>query len=667
MARDVHRAFVSVFDSGHGEDVQQVVDTDRLYRDALRFDTAIRGKFRALEEQFDVSFRNKRASLPGSCQFPPKDPATAGDWDGIESISAESLAARYRRFFPRGMRQVLGEFYTPRGLAQLTLTSPDFDTGGKRICDPACGFGIFLEETIKSLPKANRNGSGDGALDPPVVGIDLNPIAARGSKLVYANAIAGCYDLESVDEVHLPVYCGDSLGIIEHHPAPDGDFDLLVGNPPWVTWGNLDDEFKQRFIDRHVDRLGLNPRGGAEARMGHSNDDFSVPFILVAIDRYLNRDGEARFLLKRDLIQQASGNLLRRLSSGSRPLSVKHIHDFPDSDPFDGVGSDTAVFAFRADRENTFPITRTHWSPRNNSATFESIEALEDTFESSESPLIEVGETQSFWLPKDESRPALGTCEHDIRHGIKDDAQSVYSVTPEEIEGLDDELVYPYINSRHVSQFGITDHEYRVVPVREAGEQNNEVLQNRYPATYEYLLEHREELEERSSSWFDDGEFYDVFGVGDYTWSDYKVVWCRLGFKPQFAVVDSVADPVLGEKQVIPGDHFLFIPTDTRDEAHFLCALLNSTPYQQTLQSLASRGKATLSKGVIEQLELPAYSPTVDDMNRLAELSLEAHRGSDERERQEIVGQIDRLVKSRCRKAESVFPEIGQTSLSDFD
>jgi hypothetical protein len=91
----------------------------------------------------------------------------------------------------------------------------------------------------------------------------------------------------------------------------------------------------------------------------------------------------------------------------------------------------------------------------------------------------------------------------------------------------------------------------------------------------------------------------------------------RIGF-------DTVTDPDLGEKPVVPGDHFMFISTDSEYEAHFLCALLNSAVYQRSLGEIASDGKSSLSKSVVSKLALPAYRETAA-CKRLAELSMEAH------------------------------------------
>jgi hypothetical protein len=163
-----------------------------------------------------------------------------------------------------------------------------------------------------------------------------------------------------------------------------------------------------------------------------------------------------------------------------------------------------------------------------------------------------------------------------------------------------------------------------LVPLRRAHRDNETELRRDCPATYAYLASNRETLAARSSTWLEKGPFYNVFGLGEYTWADYKVVWCRLGFKPHFAVVSRLEDTDLGEQPVVPGDHCMFVPTDDEREAHFLCGLLNSAPYQACLRDVAGEGKASLSKAVVSELALPAYEVRADG-ERLADLSMRAH------------------------------------------
>ncbi|MFC6730629.1 type I restriction endonuclease subunit M, partial [Natronoarchaeum mannanilyticum] len=239
---------------------------------------------------------------------------------------------------------------------------------------------------------------------------------------------------------------------------------------------------------------------------------------------------------------------------------------------------------------------------------------------------VDADDPASSWLRADADRRALGECAHEIRHGVKDDAREVFEIDRSRLADLEPDRVFPYLKSRHVVKYGLFGHDLRIVPQRKAGEDNEERLEREWPRTYEHLQERRERLEERSSSWLDRGPFYSVFGLGEYTWADYKVVWCRLGYKPHFAVVSTVEDEDLGEKPVVPGDHCMFVATDDEREAHFLCALLNSSIYQRSLDDVVSEGKSSLSKAVVSRLYLPDAEDVPDALvDRLADGSRRAH------------------------------------------
>ena len=276
---------------------------------------------------------------------------------------------------------------------------------------------------------------------------------------------------------------------------------------------------------------------------------------------------------------------------------------------------------------------------------------------------LDESDRTSAWVRADLARDALGECHHEIRHGLKDDAAAVFGLDRADLASIEPDRVFPYLRSRHVRKYGLSGHDLRLVPADRAGEDNEAWLREACPETYAYLESHRETLLDRSSSWLDTGPFYTGFGLGPYTWAPYKVVWCRLGFKPDFAVASTRADPDLGEKPVVPGDHYMFVATDDRREAHFLCALLNSTPYQRTLRTLASGGKASLSKSVVSELALPAW-PGTERAAALAECSIELHdlvdrRGaeSDDDERiaaaiERVRARVDRLVRAGMERGE---------------
>jgi hypothetical protein len=565
----------------------------------------------------------------------------------------------YESVVSREIRLALGEYYTPRGVAELaveslTVADPERET----FLDPGCGSGAFLAVCIdhklaavasESFPGEDDRPSFPGGRSPnevvravtdTVFGIDLNPVAVKSAKLSYVLSLLPV--LAATDDaidIEVPVYLADSLGLTRDDGVPLGDsasdfaVDHLVGNPPWITWNNLTEAVKDAWRETYAESLDLLPHGGAAARLGHGNDDVSIPFAWICIHRYLREGGDAAFVLKRAISKGPAGKLLRTGTVGDRSVPVRLVHDFNDCRPFgEQVGASTAVYALAADAEPEFPIPVVSWTRATDDGTggrgpdFSSAATIRESLAREETGFVPVesDDQTSAWVRRDVERRALGECDHEIRHGLKDDAKAVFALDRSQLGDLEPDLVYPYLASRHVVKYGLFGHDLHLVPMAKAGEDNEAELRDRHPRTYAYLDANRERLAARASSWLDQGPFYNVFGLGEYTWADYKVVWCRLGFKPHFAVVSTVEDPDLGEKPVVPGDHCMFVATDGEYEAHYLAALLNSAPYQQCLRGVASEGKASLSKTVVSKLELPEYRETPQN-RRLAELSMEAH------------------------------------------
>jgi hypothetical protein len=634
-------------------------DPERAFEDVLTCDFVLSRLQRAAAEAFDLTAKSTDPTADSDAFAVPWDDlhdAVAADldvdWrtlvptdrDALAATSATDLGGIYEAIVPRATRLLVGEYYTPRGLADLAIADLD-PAPDERVLDPGCGAGVFL--TAALAHQRDEAGGATGNLSrllSGVAGVDINPVAVRSARLALLLELLP--DAAGAGRVSVPVSLGDAVGLTDgSEPLADLTAAVVVGNPPWVTWDRLTEPVKERWREGPIDDLDLFPHRGADARLGFGNDDVSVAFAATALHRYLRPGGRAGFVLKRDLRSGPAGRSLRRLRVGDRPLALRRVHDFGGLSPFGGqVSSAAALYLFDdagdgsrpddsaaatapPDGGDSFPAPLVDWRAREGVAPdFDSLAALRSTLDRSETSLVPVAsdDPATAWVRADAERRALGPCAHTIRHGVKDDAKAVFTVDDETLARIEPDHVYPYLRSKHVVKYGLFGHDRHLVPLRRTGEGDPEALARESPRTYAYLDEHRERLEARGSSWFDDDPFYDLFGLGPYTWAEYKVVWCRLGFKPHFAVVSTVDDPELGEKPVVPGDHFMFVATDDEAEAHYLAALLNSAPYQRCLRETASQGKATLSATVVSRLFLPAWDG--GDLQRdLAARSREAH------------------------------------------
>ncbi|MFB6090402.1 MAG: type I restriction endonuclease subunit M [Halobellus sp.] len=609
--------------------------------------------------------------------------ARSADPGAVARLHRASVPLPFRRAFGRYDTPVgLAELAVEEALVPLL---DDTDGAGVRagtlptVLDPGCGAGAFLAAAVRELVERTEFDaeSFDSVATPrsaaiervrsilsAVRGFDVSPTAVRASRLALALALRPLLadladrrdedaDVDGESDPSPPTFApdvvlGDAVEVTEADPPLDGDrADALLVNPPWLTWDGLTERTKARWRDGPIadPALDLFDRNGADARLGYANDDLSVPYAWSCLHRLLRDGGRAGLVLKRDVLTGTAGERVRRPRLGDRDVVHGHIHDFGTLSPFQDVDAGTALFSVRVGvdtghgDDGSEGIPTTEWRVRTDDASrgasaisgpdrFASLARMRESFDASSTRLVpaDPDDPTSPWIRADAERQALGDGDYRVRHGLKDDAKAVYSVDRETIDrhDLEPDHLYPYLRSKHVVKYGLFGYDIHLVPQREAGEDNEAELRRDAPRTYAYLDAHRDRLLDRGSTWFDDGPFYSLFGLGSYTWADYKVVWCRLGFKPHFAVVSTVTDPLLGEKPVVPGDHCMFVGTDDEREAFYLCGLLNSAPYQRCLRDVASGGKSSLSKSTVERLALPAWSGATAQ-RRLADLCERAH------------------------------------------
>lgn len=201
--------------------------------------------------------------------------------------------------------KMYGQFFTPRLVAEfmLDLNTKDADS---RVLEPCAGKGAFLEVL------ANRNYSRIEAYE-----IDE--------------------DLENLSDV--PIVYSDFL-----RERITAEFDLVIGNPPYVRWKNLPKDV-QSFLS--TDSLW---RGRT-----NSLADLLVTFIYAAVDA-LRDGGELIFITPVFWTQTLHSAPLRRHLSSQGELNC--LVNFNEMRIFEGVSSTIAVFKFTKTKfKSGAPIT----------------------------------------------------------------------------------------------------------------------------------------------------------------------------------------------------------------------------------------------------------------------------------------------------------------------
>ncbi len=137
------------------------------------------------------------------------------DWHDPPADIAPTL---YEIVIPADERRQLGEYYTPKWLADAMVNELVDDPLTQRVLDPACGSGTFIVAAVERFMTAARESNLEPQevltrLRAAVAGIDVHPAAVHLARASWAlaarEAISAAADYNT--EISAPVYLGDAL------------------------------------------------------------------------------------------------------------------------------------------------------------------------------------------------------------------------------------------------------------------------------------------------------------------------------------------------------------------------------------------------------------------------------------------------------------------------
>jgi hypothetical protein len=209
-------------------------------------------------------------------------------------------------------------------------------------------------------------------------------------------------------------------------------------------------------------------------------------------------------------------------------------------------------------------------------------------------------------------------------------AETCKGVLPQVERSVEPDLLFPLLRWSDVSRWRATPSCHLLLaqdPDRRRGIDES-TMRERYPRTFAYLSEFRERLAGRVAyrRYQSRAPFYSMYDVGPYTVAPTKVVWRRMDHRLSAAVVEPCDDPWLGLRPVVPQETCSLIAAASGDEAHYLCALLNSAVTNFIACSHSVRGgKGFGTPGMLDYLRLRQFQADDPRHRRLAELSRQAH------------------------------------------
>ena len=433
--------------------------------------------------------------------------------------------------------------------------------------------------------------------------------------------------------------------------------DYVVGNPPWIGWENLPSEYRKDSASIW-EKYGLIPDTPKGNWFRVAKLDLAALFVYVCLDSYLSEHGKLGFVITQSVYKNINaGKKFRRcLLPGNVPFRVLAIDDMVALDPFEDASNRTTTMIFQKNLEPRSDIPYCVWR-KSQPGPFWSLD-YKDVLNQSErtagraypenpndisSPWVTPsgdvvdhalaklrqpsayraregtntrGANAIFWIKILENARDSSLVENFIGR-----AKSVpKNIKPRTIEN---NFLYPLLRSSDVlgkwqtrTELGIIVPQNPEKPIEGFPESE---MKRHYPKTYEYLNAFKSYLSSRKPP---SDPFYTLYDVGSYTFAPWKVVWLRPAKRLDAAVVG-----MRSGKAIIPQETITLVALDDENEAHYVCALINSSIGNlKAIQSGHAGTKSFGSPEVLERLSIPKFERNNALHARLAAFSQQSHR-----------------------------------------
>jgi hypothetical protein len=364
---------------------------------------------------------------------------------------------------------------------------------------------------------------------------------------------------------NLHFFLGDAL--LDSFPIPPCD--LYLGNPPFVNYSDLSEEYREGIRPLWTEYMPV--KKSFSLLLGESRGDLAALVFYHSVNRYLKEGGRFGVVLPDSLLK---GN---KASEGFRR--------------FPGIRAERAV-----------DIARREAFAHTNRPCFYLIGAKGGR---TEYPLAYEKEDRLVWLNnreglliEEEMQDSAGS-EYPVRQGINTlGANGIFFF--DEKPRLEGDLLFPLLRSGDVGENRADPSRWVLLPYSDRGRLlEEEELERDYPKAWAYLRKHEKTLTARKSR-FARKCWYALFGIGPYTFAPYKVVWRAMGAKRLEAAVITDAIP----NQAMHG----YIACETREEADYLCGLLNTDEIRRRAALLSqARSRSFAQPGTMKLLPLKKY------------------------------------------------------------
>ncbi|MBI5572304.1 MAG: SAM-dependent DNA methyltransferase [Desulfomonile tiedjei] len=468
---------------------------------------------------------------------------------------------------PTKSRQVreFGDFQTPPALtAQVCALLRGSGLQPASVIEPTCGTGNFLRAALDCFPTI-REALGV-EIDPRYVEMSRGGLNETDSHRQAAIRQANFFEI-------------DWPALMRDFPEPL----LIVGNPPWVTNADLG----SLGSDNLPAKTNSRKLRGIDGITGKSNFDISEWMILRLLEAMDGRGGTLAMLCKTAVARK----VLLQAWRNNVSVADSQVYLIDAAKSF-GISASACLLVCRLSRRSRrqealvyealgLHTHQTAWGLRGGTIIAD-LAAYERWKQLQAQETAKGVANNNVRVDGSSSREAIDGFANGCRwrSGIKHDCAKVMELRQEgrkwrnglgELVALEEDYLYPMLKGSELARGG-TDRPVRwmLVTQRFIGEDTSLIRQNA-PKTWNYLLAHGELLDRRASSVYRKRPRFSLFGVGEYSFSPWKVAIPGLYKQLRFSPVGSHAGI-----PVVLDDTSYFLPCESREQASYWAALLNS-------------------------------------------------------------------------------------------
>jgi methylase of polypeptide subunit release factors len=466
-----------------------------------------------------------------------------------------------------------GDFQTPDRLALEVVKTLKLNhkISPKFIIEPSCGKGSFVRASLNEF------------INSRVIALDINEQYVEEANL----SVAEYLNSENATIYQSDFFDTDWTKLISNL---SGDI-LIVGNPPWVTSSELSILNSQNLPLKS----NFQNRRGIEAITGSGNFDISEWMFLQYVEWLSKREGTIAVMCKysvaRKVIRQAKNK------SGSRFSGYIYLID--------------AKAYFGASVEACLCILSTNADSNEDYEVYEDLKSKKASYLIGERDGLIVRDTAKY----EKWRHLAGRdLQYLWRSGIKHDCSKVMELERSQDNlfqngfgikyALEEKYLYPLLKSSDIGNSRTLDYRKLVLITQKSVGEDTSIIQDKAPKTWQYLLDHEDYLKNRKSSIYKNKPLYSIFGVGLYSFKNWKIAISGLYKRLNFCLVKP-----LDGKTVMFDDTVNFLSFQTEEEAKFIFRLVTSNPSLEFLESMIFWDeKRPITIDILRRLSLKAVA-----------------------------------------------------------